>query len=574
MVATGVLSCLVLVACQNTVQVPLDLLKQDESPSPEDSENKTGLFQCVDPNLQSETAVRRLSKEEIRNSLIDFFSERMDESFVEPIMLALSPKLEALPSEILPFSVQETDSAFLSPYLFLASEIATLFGSSAGPISLMGLYCPKTSQEEWESCFYPALRDLSLRLWRKNLTVMEIIEIFPELNFDEPYVERTALMFLFASPDFNLVIEEGVNTGGNLRQLSKMEFITRFSLASRRAIPDQAMIEASVDLDLSSDQSIKEFIEQQFDDPRSLRSVRSFVYDLIDKDSKSNSVVFTDDQLNLAAHKFGFVAEDLEVLVEDAEAELDTYIERAFENNFSVRDIYTSRALTLDSEVLRSIYGTGSSNQKPEDLQGLTGLAFLNYSGGDQTRPIGRGTRFLREFLCTEPGDPVNANVDGAALIVGSDRENFSTIELSQMATNEPSCMSCHQSINSAGFTFERIGAFGELRSIEVVLDDAAQVLAEHELQVDETVALGQLDPQQVSRPSEMIDYALSSGQIQSCFSQKLFENQHRKSLSLTEDACSLQTIYDFATDDQKGIKDIFIDYYRTESFRKLRKTL
>ncbi|MDQ3035158.1 MAG: DUF1592 domain-containing protein [Myxococcota bacterium] len=203
-------------------------------------------------------------------------------------------------------------------------------------------------------------------------------------------------------------------------------------------------------------------------------------------------------------------------------------------------------------ETLASTYGepaVAGDTLRPVESDVRRGLlqqgSFLGATWAEERTAIHRGAYLVRRFFCSEFGPIPAAANDFVARETGSERER-----LAETDTN-PSCASCHGTINPLGFAFGELGREGELRELDL--------FGEPILTAGEARWLGPVEGAQ-----DVSARMAESEEVQACVSQWLFTFASGRRLERSEpaDACQLR-----ALTEQPSTLGQLLDYVGSDAF-------
>ena len=156
--------------------------------------------------------------------------------------------------------------------------------------------------------------------------------------------------------------------------------------------------------------------------------------------------------------------------------------------------------------------------------------------GQNHTSPILRGLFVLEQFLCVELPTPDPNLVQERLSEVTTDRLKQTTRERVDAVTQSPACAACHGVINSFGFALEGFDAIGRARELELVFDEAGEVVAEHA--VDVAVDVATLPTQSVTSAAELAFAIAADPRSAECFARRALQLVQ---LAEHTDSCALE---------------------------------
>jgi len=277
---------------------------------------------------------------------------------------------------------------------------------------------------------------------------------------------RSALERVLVSPDFLFRIEAdpaGV-APGSVYRVSDVELASRLSFAFWSSIPDDTLLDLAIGGKLHEPAVLEQQVSRMFADPRARTSlVHNFFEDWL----QTRNVWL----LNPDSTKFPWFDDNLRTaFVTETEMFLDTQLKE----DRSIFDLLTSNETFLNEQLARhygisGIYGSHFRRVKlaDENRFGLLGkasvLAVTSYT--TRTSPTIRGKWLLENILAAPmPAPPPNvptlesSNKDGKPLTVR---------EMLEMHRANPTCASCHKSMDPLGLSLENFDAIGQWRTTD-----------------------------------------------------------------------------------------------------------
>ena len=181
----------------------------------------------------------------------------------------------------------------------------------------------------------------------------------------------------------------------------------------------------------------------------------------------------------------------------------------------------------------------------------LTRAGFLaSHAYAASSSPVSRGAFVLEEVLCEDLNPPADINMD-----LPEESEDAPTIRerLAQHWT-DPSCSSCHSSIDPIGFAFEHYDALGAWRDHW-----------ESGIAVDATGALE--DPAGAfDGAAELVALVGNTDQARECYAERWFEYAIGRPTH-AEDACSVRTLGERFLESGGDIRTLLVDVAMTDAF-------
>lgn len=287
---------------------------------------------------------------------------------------------------------------------------------------------------------------------------------------DEPALRlRTALTAALASPRFLFMEERGETARrGEAPALTGVERATRLASMLWCSVPDEELLEAARDGELSTPEGVARIARRMLEDPRAERFASSFGRQWLQLDGlrgkRADRKRFPDFDGRLVR---SMVEETQRVL-------LDSLRERR-----SMWDLVEGTTTFVDERLARH-YGLGRRDGEPvgdgwrrvdvsgTERRGLLGHASVLFltSEPERTSPVKRGKWVLDVLLGAAPPPPPpgvdSLPEDGE--VKGDDGHDLSLRERFELHRSDPGCAACHARMDPIGFGLEAYDAIGALR--------------------------------------------------------------------------------------------------------------
>lgn len=237
---------------------------------------------------------------------------------------------------------------------------------------------------------------------------------------------------------------------------------TRLALGLWDSLPDEALTEAAKAGQLNTPDQIKAQASRMITDPRARAKVNEFFLRWLKLD--------IDGDLSKSPEAFpGFDA----VMVADLRRSLELFVERVVWSETSdYRELIQADYLMVN-ERLANFYGLtwpgGGGFQPvkcdPAQRSGILTHPYLlaRFAHHDTTSPIHRGVFLTRNVL----GGILKPPPVAIAFENQTFNPHLTTREKVSELTRNPSCMTCHETINPLGFSLENFDAVGRFRTKE-----------------------------------------------------------------------------------------------------------
>ncbi|HET9269769.1 MAG TPA: DUF1592 domain-containing protein [Vicinamibacterales bacterium] len=276
---------------------------------------------------------------------------------------------------------------------------------------------------------------------------------------------QLALRRLLASPTFIFRVEEdpaNVAPGAAYR-VNDLELASRLSFFLWSSMPDDALLDLAAAGRLRQPAVLEAQVRRMLADPKANALVENFAGQWLHIRNLQNIAPNTDEfpdfdnDLRDAFRRetelfFGSVVrEDRDAL--DLMTADYTFVNERLARHYGLQGIYGPqfRRVTLTSDARRGLLGKGS--------------VLLATSHADRTAPTLRGKWILENLLGTPPPAPP-ANVPPFEQTASSKPRTIRERLESHRAN--PSCSSCHRTMDGLGFTLENFNAVGAWREREV----------------------------------------------------------------------------------------------------------
>ena len=323
------------------------------------------------------------------------------------------------------------------------------------------------------------LRPIAERAWRRNVgdgeldSILRLVRSRAE-TVSEIEALKEGIVAILVSPSF-LILNPG---DGALAD----RFATKLSYFLKSTIPDEQTRAAARNGALATFQSVRAEVQRQFDQSEGDEFLREFPHAWLEL-----------DRINfMAPDPDRFPLYDRKRLSEDMINEALRFFSHMVDNNLPVPEFLSADYSFLNADLAR-VYGV---DDVPQDSKlrkytfangrrgGLLGMgAFLTLTADTlSTSPIHRAVYVMEKFMGLHPAPPppdVN--------ITEPDVRQAKTIkEILAAHTADPSCASCHSSIDPWGYAFESfdpVGAWRDEYTMHIAPKPSREQLAEIENQ-------------------------------------------------------------------------------------------
>ncbi len=230
--------------------------------------------------------------------------------------------------------------------------------------------------------------------------------------------------------------------------------------------PDEELLLLADQNALRDANTFSDQVDRLLDDEKGLQGMYDFVDQWLSIEDVSQIVKDTNQIPNFS-----------DAVVQTMYQNITNYVSRRLANERSFESIFSSTynlSSRLETALLEFSDDVQTSRQGILSHPGL--LAAL--AGPTERSPIQRGAYVMETLLCDERTPPANVDEVVDSIVVP---EDASIRERTELLTDSPVCMSCHESINSAGFGFENYDGLGlpisenTLESIVIPGTDSAE---------------------------------------------------------------------------------------------------
>ncbi len=383
-----------------------------------------------------------------------------------------------------------------------------------------------------------------------------------------------AVMFKFLmAPNFLYQIEnDGTLVSGRLHRLSSYALASRLSYLFWNSMPDEQLLTYAATMNLSDNTNYTTVLNYVANSPRSADSMREFMNEWLHL--KSIPQFSTNNpSLNFLANGLTLDSALRTAMIQEVE-ELGAY---ALQNNLSLQDLFTTDISFARDSRLMSIYGVSTAaaaTVTPQNAtrfpagqrSGLLTRAALLTGGSELANPIKRGLKVRKDVMCLEIQSPPAELED--ALEPPAVNVNFSTRQRYDHATSAPTCMNCHQYINSIGHAFSAYNSFGKYWTQEPTFNETGAFSGNYvpvNSQVDLTISLGSgLSADNANQFSQLVSNHRNTKQ---CFSEKMLRFAEARPIDKSKEGCRLNDMYS-QLNEARSLKDFLRTLANAEEFR------
>jgi hypothetical protein len=342
--------------------------------------------------------------------------------------------------------------------------------------------CEPASVDDEPTCAREILRSFATRAWRRPVapedSAMDVLMEFYDSGYELRGFEggiQYALARVLVDPQFIFRFEhepEGLAEGA-VYDLSDYELATRLSFFLWSSIPDDALLAAAGNGELSSPAGRQRQILRMLGDPKADALIENFAGQWLELRALETVLPQTDDFDGNLRHAFrretellfgSIVREDRSIFdLLDADY---TFVDERLARHYGMANVRGSRfrRVPVVAEARRGLLGHGG---------------FLTVtSAPNRTSPVIRGAWILENILGTPaPAPPAGVETDlDQTASPGAGPETLR--QRLDRHRSDPSCAACHSQIDPLGFALENFDLIGAWRDEDAGQPiDAATVL-------------------------------------------------------------------------------------------------
>ncbi|HXS19292.1 MAG TPA: DUF1592 domain-containing protein [Polyangiaceae bacterium] len=395
------------------------------------------------------TPLRRLTRFEYNNTVADLLGT------------ALTPADDFPPDEVADgFTnnalVLTISSLHAEKYTFAAEALA------AEAVTHLDTLLPCSPADGEPECAQQFAEQFGRKAFRRTLEPEDLEVLLEAYSFGTSFEKGIEIMIRAAlqSPHFLFRVEfSGSDVEGTgMVRLSGDETAARLSYLIWSSGPDEVLLDAAENGELSTPEQVESQARRMLDDPKARRAMAEFYRQWL----KLNRL----DIVSKDASAFPLWSEAMrQAMIAEGDAVIQSVV---FGDDPSLTQLLTA-PLGLPTGPLADLYGVAQGDQVvPLNAQERAGVMTLPgflavQAHPDQTSPVLRG-KFVRErLLCDEvPPPPDNVVItppDPAA--GGTARERFSA------HASDVSCAKCHKKMDPLGYPFESYDSLGVFRTTD-----------------------------------------------------------------------------------------------------------
>ncbi len=522
-------------------------------------------FQCEsnDSRTPEASALKRLNKFELKNTIEDILSTYLDESNTSAFMNQLSSYFDDIPNDHADEEMSHFDQSITSQHIdkqiLLAERIAELImGNTSYRDSIIGSCAQNTGDETCRDNF---LSDFGKLVYRRPLS-SDDLTWFRDVFTGRVESYENLIAALFSSPYFIYHYEVGESDisedGKEIVSLGPYERASRISYLYLQSMPDAELFEAAANGSIMNNIGLRDQVNRLLSDEKVQSRLTHYLSEQLFKLEETPNYQTNIEAVNTMISSLS-TTESLsnrrEHMINEV-YDFMNYIIWKKRGGFS--DLMVSNAVFPRTPDLAEIYGTavwsGSFNEQDivrapaSERSGILTRAQLLFTGMRSTQPIIRGARIYNEYLCGELPVPADTGTPSGVVL----EDDFSERETITAITQHPgsACIGCHEGvINPLGFPFEMFDSFGRYRSVEDVFHpessvDKGKVLVTKQVNTNTSINLGDTISSSFNDAISVTEELASNERAVACFSLKLWDFAAKQPYKIGQNDCATTSLY------------------------------
>ena len=506
----------------------------------------------TDPNAAGPMPLRGLTSREYLQTVSELLT---DQSLTETDV----PTEQTSPTfDYFPFRVPNGVGTVEAEALQYSAE--KLAANVLGKLSTI-LPCTPSDAGQETSCATQFINAFGARAYRRPLQTDEVTrlqELYQtgrttlKLDFNQAIgllVEGIAQSPNFYYQAVKDIAQPVVDANGKVA-LGPYTVANRLSYFLWGAMPDQALLDAARDNQLSTDAQIEAQARRMLQSDKARLMAGDFVDDLLDMDMLGDRPKNPD--------KYGMYP----ALQEPMRLEVQTFGSNVLLGGTGTFEQFLTSTTTSVDQALAAVYGVGgvtgndfksvtlSSSQRGGVLSLVGFLA--NTGNSEGSLPPRRGRVVFTRFLCTELHPP-NVPVPEPA----PEQPNITTRQRFEQHSMNPCATGCHNILDPLGFSFEHYDGIGAYRDT----DQGAPVNSSTSFAFDGKPA------QTFANALELERALAGSDQAQGCFTKQWLRYAFRR-LETSGDLASLQGAYKQFKASGNDTKELLVALVKSRTFR------
>ena len=406
-----------------------------------------------------------------------------------------------------------------------------------------------------EGCIDSFITDLGARAWRRPLsanTKSRLTSLFDdaEKEYGPDFALRVVVEAVLQSPRFLYRFEYGESgkAGNEAVQLDDYELASRLSYFLWNTAPDEKLLKAAKNGELSTEKQIEKHARRMVQDKRARNALNRALLAMIGLRNFEND-----------GKHAGSIDKSLRKAMKE---ETLSFIDHVlWEGDGRLKTLLTANYSYLNSETAK-LYGVqgpgGDGNMKvsleDKKMRGglLTQPALLARHGYGE-KIVHRGLFVQETFLCNGPPDPPDKFVDPPQR-----QEGESDRSLSQKRMQHKQCGPCHQQMDPVGLAFNQFdkrGRYVETDKHDNQLSSKGKLVGTENSDGD------------VNGPRELSKRIAGSKEARKCFSKQWLTRAIAR-VPQREETCAVRTINSALDKSNGDLKEMFVAIATTEAFR------
>jgi mono/diheme cytochrome c family protein len=512
-------------------------------------------YACVDPATQgkSESDIRRLSRDEMLNTLVDLFGS----SIVNGLTNFSNYPVDDIRKSVSQFTTLHSYQHVQS-FVETSLEVAQKVVANTTALNNLGVACVAQqipSGTVTDACIQQFISTAGLKIHRRPLSAAESTRVFNIFKSSDPSLgtltasDRVEMVIasLLQSQDFNfhLQVPADPNSTAARQKVDAYTVANRLSYRLAGTMPDATLLAEAAAGRLSTVAQVNAQALRLASSPTSRKLARSTFYHWMNLDKTNAPSTLSLGRLGLTGN--AVVQDRLKNEYINEALDFAEYI--TFDMKGTFQDLLQSSLSFPRSAEMAKIMGvnaavaSGAAPVATPNHKGLFLRPALLATANDRESAVVRGVRFRLRMICDTLGaPPANADAVAANALAGLDLTQYTSRQISELTTGGPACIGCHKSINSPGYALAAFGPLGEFRTSEITYNSNNQAVKNLALNTFASdLALG-ASSETSSTHNDFINLLGGSAKVKSCLATYVFRFS-RLRLETADDNCQLSTI-------------------------------
>lgn len=553
----------------------------DDDGAGESGDSDTGdpqLPGCDQTLVSDEVPLRRLTKVQYINTVTDLVRWAIPED-ADGIVEQLQPRLAAIPDDVRVQPEGEhlggfrrLDQAVQQQHVDAGYQVAKALGEAITTPERLAVVAGSCATDadtsNDDACIDDFIDRFGSRALRRPLFDDERTLYRAAFDADgvtvgtppEAFVDVVVALML--APQFMYFVEHGrdpVEGLDDVYTLTDHELASRLSYHFWQTMPDDELLAAAANGELSTDEGYEAQVDRLLANPRAREAIEAFYHEWLWLDdvpavgglaSQPLYDAFVGDTPIDASTRDNVIRETL-----------DMALYYTFDEPVSVAELMLSNKSFATTTDVAAIYGTDIWDGAAEppmmpqaERVGLLTRASRLVNGTPSTRPIMKGVFIRIAMLCDPlPPPPANANMSLPAL-----ESDMTTRERIEAITEQDdgTCKTCHAVfINPLGYVTEGYDALGRYRTEERLFDQQGQPVGTKPVDSSAVPAVTPGDDTVIDDPLTLTRAILDSGRLSACFARHYVRFSFSRDDDAETDACVLNELTTRLEDDEPLIE-------------------